>query len=175
MLILDVTVGSRKIYHGWDKKLSEQLIGVDERRGCFDFQTKGQWAPTKVNIRPTVRADMKYLPFKPKVVNGIIIDPPHLDLSLESFMTKAYGSWTSQETVRTMRAANIEFARVLKEDGWIILKVMPDKFPLYETLLNNFLFFLPIQTKRVQGTIKNPRPEREGALFAVGSLKSSTI
>lgn len=173
MLILDVTVGSRKIYHGWDKKLSEQLVGVDERKGCFDFKTKGQWAPTKVSIQPTVRADMKYLPFKPKVFNGLIFDPPHLDLSLESFMTKAYGSWTTQETVRTLRAANLEFARVLKEQSWIILKVLPDKFPLYETLLNKFLFFLPIQTKRIQGSIKNPRPERDAALWAIGYLKES--
>lgn len=183
-LILDVTVGSRKLYHGWDKCLgSFQLIGVDSRKGDFSILRKDNpelvargnlWADRILKISPTIQADMRFLPIREHIIDVLIFDPPHLDFGLQSFMGKQFGSWSQSDIIQHCRAANEEFARVLKINGTIILKIMPRDFPLYETLLKNFCFFLPIQTKRPRGSMKNPTrlSDADGALWCIGVLKS---
>jgi len=141
-MILDVTVGSKKIYHGWNEKLGDELLGIDTRKGDFSIpKLKSQWADIKIIIEPTVLADLKHLPFCNHVFSAIIFDPPHMSAGLESWLGRKWGSWTQHDTIRTVRAANKEFPRVLKANGFLILKVMPRQFPLYETLLKNFRFF----------------------------------
>ena len=174
-MLLDVTCGPKKIYCGWDEKLGEDLIGIDIRRGDFSVPKtlKSQWAEIKIIIKPTVLADMKYLPFKDHVFQGIIFDPPHMDISLDSWLAKKWGSWTQSETIKTLRIVNEEFLRVLRARGFLVLKLMPHQFPLYETLLKHFCFFLPISTYRARGAYRNPKPRRDGALWVIGQLKEN--
>lgn len=172
-MILDVTVGARKIYRGWDKKLNDPLIGIDVRKGDFSVpKLKSQWAEIKIVIEPTVLADMKHLPFQDNVFEAIIFDPPHMDVGLDTWLGKKWGSWNQNETIQTLRQVNCEFFRVLKKlGGFLILKVMPRQFPLYETLLTNFTFFLPIYTYRARGSFRNPKPRADAALWAIGKCK----
>jgi len=170
-LILDATLGSKRIYHGWDKKINENLVGIDIRRGNFSYKTKSMWTTTKVDIEPTVLADMTFLPFRDHSFNLIVFDPPHTEFGLNSFMNLVYGSWTQTHTIRTLRLCNEEFSRVLRPPGILILKVQPKSFPLYETLLKNFCFFLPIQTKRARGLFMKKEKEQDAALWAIAYCK----
>lgn len=72
--------------------------------------------------------------------------------------------------VKTIRAVNMELARVLVSNGVLVLKIMPNLFPIYSTLLSNFQFFLPIWTYRMRGSFKQPQEKREGALWAIARL-----
>lgn len=170
-LILDAAVGAKRMYHGWHKKLDGELVGIDIRKGHFSYRTKSMWTTTRVDIEPTVLADMKHLPFRDHSFNLIVFDPPHTEFGLASFMNLAYGSWTQTDTIRALRACNEEFSRVLRPPGILILKVLPKSFPLYETLLNNFCFFLPIQTKRARGLFMKTEKEGDAALWALAYCK----
>jgi len=166
-MILDVTVGARKIYHGWDKNLGDDLIGIDIRKGDFSIEDEHHWAKGEVIIQPTVLADMKKLPFRDNVFDGVIFDPPHTECGLNSWLGRYYGSWTQKETIQTVRFVNDEFARVLKPRGLLVLKTMPRQFRLYETLLKNFAFFLPITTFRARGSYGKQFRKTEGALWSM--------
>lgn len=170
MIVLDACVCAEKIYHGWQDKLNGDFIGIDIRKGNFSHKYPSNYTEIKVIIKPTVLADMKFLPFQDSSIDSIVFDPPHMDCGLTGFMAKSWGSWTQSETIRTLRVVNDEFSRVLKVPGTIVLKIMPRSFPLYETLLKNFVFYLPIQTKRSIGAWKN-KQDREAALWAVGMKK----
>ena len=128
-----------------------------------------QIATIPIVILPDVLADMKKLPFRENLFDIVIFDPPHLDSGLESFLAKKWGSWTRSETIQTLRIVNEEFFRVLKPHGNLILKVLPRMFLIYETLLKNFSFFLPIYTYRSRGFLTPSLQKRPGALWAVGS------
>jgi len=171
--ILDVTVGAEKLYHRWHEKLGSDFVGIDSRRGDFSVpKTGNSWAAIRIVIEPTVQADLCFLPFKNEVFSVIIFDPPHLDVSLDSWLGKKWGGWTQHQTIETVRAANKEFQRVLRKDGVLILKVLPREFRLYEALLKGFMFFLPIFTYRTRGSFKQPLPKRGGALWAIARLNN---
>lgn len=167
-MILDVTVGARKFYFNWDKKLGDNLVGIDLRKGDFSREHPKLWTKETIIIKPTVLADMKHLPFKECSFEAIIFDPPHTDASLQSWLGKYYGSWTQKERIETLRIVNKEFPRVLRSGGTLILKVIPRQFPVYETLLKNFIFFLPISTYRTRGSYAKQLGKGLGALWAIG-------
>lgn len=169
-MILDVTVGAGSIYAGWNKKLEDNLVGIDIRKGDFSYKFPANWSQNRVIIRPTVQADMKQLPFRDRLFEAIIFDPPHIACGLTGWIGKRYGSWTQRKTIQTLRAVDKEFKRVLQPGGLLILKIIPRSFLLYETLLKNFIFFLPIRTIRRRGNYKNPL-KGEGALWAIGQVK----
>jgi len=147
-MILDACCGGLMMYRGWHKRLGDQFIYIDIRK-----QEQQDYGKHKVYkgaipaVKPLIMADMRYLPFRDNVFNMIICDPPHLDISLGAFMAKKYGSWSTAGAVRTMRRANEECKRVRKPNGCLILKIRKKSLPLYETLLSNFTFFLPIEHK----------------------------
>jgi ubiquinone/menaquinone biosynthesis C-methylase UbiE len=173
-LVLDACCGAEKIYQGWNKRLGDNFIGIDIRKGDFSYSGENNWTKNEVLIKPTVLANMTALPFKDHVFDCIICDPPHLKCGENSHMAKYYGSWSQTDIIRTMRGANSEFARVMKPSATLILKILPEKLPLYQTLLKNFYFFLPIYTKRLRGSMKNPKGEKDAALWAVG-LRCSDV
>ena len=169
MKVLDVCVGSEKIYFGMNKKLGDNFISIDKRKGDFTVQTKKNVVPVSIIIKPKVLADMRYLPFKDGSIDVIVMDPPHLNLGNngKSFMAKAYGSWTKIEVISTVYKANIEFSRVLRKNGSLIIKVMPEDSDRYIKLLDRFTFFLPIHTIRQQGCFTN-KEARAAAFWCVG-------
>lgn len=167
-MILDTCVGSEKIYQKWHKNENLTFIGIDIRKGDFSFQNETQYVITEVKVKPTVLADMRFLPFKDKSFDCIVCDPPHLKCGEKSFMNKSYGSWSQTDVIRTLRLANSEFARVLKQNGMLLLKIMRDRINTYKEMLKSFSFFLPIQLKRPRGSFKNPKGDVDGALWMVG-------
>ena len=172
MLILDACVGSAKMYKGRERLLKENFISIDIRKGDFSYKTEKALAITPIIIKPTILANMKQLPFKDKIFNVIICDPPHVSDSPNGRFTKAYGSWNKNERISTIYKANIEFARVLKDNGMLILKIMPDQINSYEQLLTNFIFYLPIQTIRDWGCIKS-KEAKLAAIWLIGIKKDN--
>ena len=172
-MILDVCCGALKIYNGMADSLLEtdELITIDKRKGDFSFKRDCNWGKSEVIVRPRVVADMRYLPFKDKSIKAIVCDPPHLDCTLESNLGIYYGSWDVSETVRTLRNANLEFSRVLEDNGFLLLKIMNERKNIFLTLLNQFTFFLPIQLKRPRGSFAKKKAEVDGALWLIGSKK----
>lgn len=169
--ILDACVGSEKIYFGMNKKLGDDFISIDIRKGDFSFQGINV-APIKVIIKPTVLADMKQMPFKNEVFYVVIIDPPHLNLgkSGTTFMSKAYGSWEESEEIKTLYLVNVEFNRVLKDHGMLIIKILPEKKDRYFSLLSNFIFYLPIHVIKQKGCF-NTKEAKLAACWYVGIKK----
>jgi len=173
MLILDACVGSAKMYKGREKLLKDNFISIDIRKGDFSYKPEQTVAPIPIIIKPTILADMKYLPFKDKTFNVIICDPPHLIGNEKSFMCKEYGYWKNKnQRVSTFYKANIEFARVLKDNGMLILKIMPDQINSYEQLLTNFIFYLPIQTIRDRGCMSS-KEAKLAAIWLIGIKKDN--
>ncbi|MCK4386015.1 MAG: hypothetical protein KAW52_07100 [candidate division Zixibacteria bacterium] len=170
-MILDVCFGSGGFYHKRHLRLRENFVSIDIRKGDFTYKTPKAWSPTRVIIKPLILADMQFLPFKNATFNLIVFDPPHTDAGLDTFLGKSYGSWNQKERIRTCRKANLEFQRVLKPHGIIILKVLPRQFPIYETLLKNFAFFLPIYTYRLRGSYTQDKGKNLGAVWFLGQLK----
>jgi SAM-dependent methyltransferase len=167
MLVLDACCGAMKIYNGYHTKLMEndELVSIDKRRGDFSYDSSN-----KVIVNPTIVADVRYLPIKEGCVDAINCDPPHLDLGTnyeKSYLFCKYGSWTIHETVRHVRSMNEEFKRVLKPNGFLFLKIMADRRNVYQELLRNFQFFLPIQVFRRIGNMNSPRL-MDGALWLIG-------
>jgi hypothetical protein len=168
-MILDACCGAEKIYNGWQKKLGDNFVSIDIRKGDFSYQTKASVAVVPQIIKPKVLADMKYLPFKDGSIDEIVIDPPHMDCGITGFMSKAWGSWDQKETVVTLKAINSEFKRALSSHGRLTIKIMPSLWETYEKLLSNFIFYLPIQSIRAQGCMK-PKQIRFSAFWAIGTL-----
>jgi len=182
MLILDTCVGAAKMYKGREKLLKDSFISIDIRKGDFTLKVDEDYnrtsdisqrvADVPVIIKPHILANMKYLPFKEKIFDVIICDPPHL-IGTSGFMVKQYGGWKDKnERIVTFYRANIEFARVLKDNGTVILKIMPDQVNSYEQLLTNFIFYLPIQTIRQQGCI-NTKESKLAAIWLIGIKKDN--
>lgn len=171
-MILDVCVGSAGFYQQRHLKLEEEWIGIDIRKGDFTYKTASAQVPTQVIINPTVLADMKHLPFRENLFSMIIMDPPHTDAGLLSWLGKHYGSWTRHETIETLRKANVEFERVLKPHGSLILKLMPRQVPIFETLLKNFCFFYPSTLIGFAGPSEN---RKEGLTLQRGLLQHSNL
>ena len=154
-MILDVCCGSEMMYKGAQAELDDnEFITMDIRKGDFSFKSGSPITETHVVVSPTVLANMRSLPFKDSVFDIIICDPPHMDCGLTGFWGKKYGSWNQQDTIDTMKLANDEFSRCLKDRGTLVLKVIADIMPRFQKMLKNFKFFLPIQTVRAQGYLK---------------------
>jgi len=169
-VILDVCVGSAGFYHNRHLKLEEEFIGIDVRKGDFSYKSPSGWAQVRVVIKPTILADMKHLPFRENLFNMIIMDPPHTDAGLTSWLALHYGTWSQKETIETLRKTNLEFKRVLKPHGSLILKLLPRQVPLYETLLKNFCFFYPSTPIEYAGPMEN---RKEGLTLQHGLLQHS--
>jgi hypothetical protein len=168
-MILDVCCGSEMIYQGWNQKLKDDYIGIDVRKGDFSFKLESNFSIQRIVVKPKVLADMGYLPFKDNSFRSIVCDTPHMDLgTLTGFWAKKYGSWTKEEMAKTLRLLNIEANRVLTSDGSFILKIMPALWSTYEEVLTNFLFYLPIQTVRARGAIKENKDTKLSAFWAIG-------
>lgn len=167
MLILDACCGAMKIYNGYHTKLveNEELITIDKRRGDFSYDSSN-----KVIVKPTIVADIRHLPLKDGCVDAINCDPPHLDLGTnyeKSYLYCKYGSWTVDETVNHLRFMDGEFSRVLKDNGFLFLKIMGERKNIYQEMLKHFQFFLPIQVFRRLGKMDSPRM-MDGALWLIG-------
>jgi len=163
------------MYNGWNKNLGDELVTIDIRKGNFSYESPYGWDKSKmgrseVMIRPTVQADMRFLPFRENIFEAVIFDPPHAKTGLGSWIWRKYGSWTLYELIRTVRSANEEFKRVLKPGGFIIMKIYRQRWPLYKTLLKNFVFFLPIERRTGAYTEKSKRK----ILWAIGQVKRET-
>ena len=177
MLILDACVGAANIYYNRERLLKDDFISIDIRKGDFTeeynkYRPIGKSAISKENIiiKPIILANMKYLPFKEKIFDVIICDPPHLNISKNTFMGVKYGSWNKNERTATIYRANMEFARVLKDNGMLILKILPEVKDNYESLFTNFIFYLPIQTIRDRGCMSS-KEAKLAAIWLIGILK----
>lgn len=166
-MILDACCGAMLMYQNWNERLGDELVSIDIRKGDFSIpKMAGNWAEQKVIIQPTIRGDMKFLPFRDNVFDAVVLDPPHLDVGLGSFMDRKYGCWSQTDLIRTLKAVKIEFERVLKPNGFLFIKSRRKYWLFFETLLKNFTFFLPIERRSGAFRYKGTK-----ILWAVGQLK----
>lgn len=164
-MILDACCGSMKMYNKWHERLGGDFVSIDIRRG--EFQNPHNTHFDKIKVKPMVQADMKHLPFRENIFDGIVFDPPHMDAGLGSWVYIYYGYWTQRETIRALKAVNQEFRRCLKNKGFLAMKIDSSHRRLFETVLSNFVFFLPILIPS-----KSNRTRRE-VLWTIGQLKDA--
>lgn len=175
-MILDACCGGQKIYNGFADSIIKDgsLVSIDIRKGTFVAKREKGWCDNVVKVKPTIIADIKFLPFKDEVFSSIVFDPPHVKCGKTSILYAYYGSWDQTDAIRALRLVDPEFNRVLEEKGFLFLKIMCDRKNIYLELLRHFKFFLPIQLKRPRGSFKNPKPDADGALWLIGLKKLVT-
>ena len=115
--VLDVCCNKGKM---WRSKKPENYIGVD----------------LEVMFRPTIVADAKHLPLRTGCIDMITCDPPfwirkspvnsHKKCSfIRMFREEKYSIWKSRfQWLKFLLGVNDEFARVLKDTGELIFKVL---------------------------------------------------
>lgn len=155
-MILDACCGPKEMYRSLHKKFSDdEIIFMDIRHGAFD---RSKWEIEPLMVEPDIIADIKHLPFRDKIFNAIIFDPPHGSFNLESFLGVKYGGLTINEFQHLVIWANIEFARVLIDGGVIFAKIMEveNRYKVLENSFRNFKLLLNIRY-RSQRAIKTSK------------------
>jgi hypothetical protein len=171
VLVLDACVGGALMYDGWQSNLEDSFISIDIRKGSYTQTHDKRWSTKTLEVKPTLLADLKKLPFKNNVFDSIVFDPPHFACGINSFLRGYYGSWNQQEVKESLKAANLEFARVLKTNRSLLLKIMPTDLDLYLKMLSNFGFYMPMKTVRPAGICTGTRKEQNSAIFCLGIKK----
>jgi len=171
-MILDACCGALLMYDNMHKNLGDNFVYVDIRvEPEQDYGKIHIYCKAIKAIRPLIKASMTHLPFREHIFDAIVCDPPHLTEGLESFMGKKYGAWSIKEIVKNIRPANDEFKRVMKPNGLLLLKIMAERFGLYEYLLNNYTFFMPI-TYRSESHLSS---EKIGWYVAILKAEPQTV
>jgi len=125
-MILDATAGNRTM---WKRKQSDNIIYIDIEK--------------QLEVKPTIYADDRQLPFRNSVFDTIFFDPPHQygggsllftsPYHTEKFRTiskrkapPTYYGWdkykTKAQLLRYLSDSSKEFRRVLKDDGLLWMK-----------------------------------------------------
>jgi len=97
-------------------------------------------------VKPTMLADLKHLPFKNNIFELIFFDPPHTQLGKNSIMLNHYGTLTTSQFNLLVIYANSEFDRCLKENGKVIVKLC-DRNNRINMLNRSFKNFRLIKTQ----------------------------
>jgi len=119
-MILDATCGPKGMYHGLTRQFTtEEIIFIDVRKGTF---TSINYPDKSVTVQPDILADDRHLPFRDNTFTLIIFDPPHGQYSMKSYLGPRFGGLTSRELRYLFIYANIEFHRVLKTPGYLLIK-----------------------------------------------------
>ena len=177
-MILDACCGALKMYDGLVNDLfdSGEFITIDKRKGDFSYQRENDFCKHEIIVKPLVLADMRFLPFKDGSMDGIVCDPPHLKCGDKSYSFAYYGSWSQEDVLNNLRVVDPEFSRVLRDGGFLFLKIMNDRKEVYLGMLKHFSFFLPIQIKRRNGKFKDLKEYTDGAIWLIGyKLKQPKI
>ena len=105
---LDATAGDRVIHAGKD---TSQIIFLD----------------VLSSVKPDIIGDAKKLPFRSGVFSKIYCDPPHLIRNDKKYWSKWYirfGNFKNRrEWIIFLANIDIEFKRVLREDGLLWFKI----------------------------------------------------
>jgi len=102
-MILDSTAGKRMM---WFQKNYEETIYMDIKR----------------EVKPTIVADFRALPFRDEVFDLVIFDPPHTQPGSKGIFYRDFGSIRSSLVIPTLYKASRELFRVLKQGHFLIFK-----------------------------------------------------
>ena len=140
MLELDACCGYR---HMWKNKNTSNVIFIDIKR----------------EVKPTIVASAKHLPFRDKIFDKIYCDPPHIIRSdtknmklgqTHSDFAKMYGSWKNRsEWIAFVGRTNIEFKRILKDNGILWYKITSGGWQNVDILDLNYMDNFKIIEKRI--------------------------
>jgi len=134
------------MYHGLDKQFSDDdIVFMDVRSGTYHYEHEE--FPKTTIVAPDIRADLKRLPFREQIFSMIIFDPPHARYGSSSYMNLRYGCLSRKDYSALVVWANIEFARVLKPQGYVYAKVFDyeDRPTILKRCFSNFKPLLDIQ------------------------------
>jgi len=152
-MILDATAGNRTL---WINKESENIIYIDME--------------TQLEVKPTIFCKNDMTPFRDKLFDTILYDPPHtwggtdhyhcyprrtqeyIEKWKDTAIPRYYG-WdkykSETELIMHIVKAQQEFQRILKDDGLLWLKWNEMSIPLYKilSLLNGWRLMIKIHDK----------------------------
>lgn len=112
--ILDACCGSRMF---WFDKKNEETLFMDIRQESYQIYNK------KIDVKPDVIGDFRYMPFKNETFHMVVFDPPHLLWAgSNSIMKSAYGQLNKDTWQEDLILGFEECMRVLKPNGTLIFK-----------------------------------------------------
>ena len=121
MKILDATAGSRGI---WYQKNLPFVIFMDKRKGKF----VSYFSPKRkryYDVNPDVVATWDNMPFEKETFDMVLFDPPHIvknPSDKKCRMEIQYSSLDKSTWKQTLKIAFKELFKVLKPEGFLILK-----------------------------------------------------
>lgn len=125
--ILDVCCGSRMFY--FDKQ-NEDVLFMDIRE-LDDTLCDGR----KLEVKPDVVGDFRYIPFVDETFHMVVFDPPHLLRAGEkSWLAKKYGKLNPETWKEDLTQGFRECMRVLKPNGTLVFKWNEEQVKLSEIL-----------------------------------------
>lgn len=136
MKILDATAGKRAIWFDKDCPFT-----------------------TFIDIRPQMGPDYimdnTNTTFTNDCFDMIVYDPPHVNVGANSDMSKSYGHFTTTEIKDGIERAFVEFYRILKTDGFVLLKWNDHDTKLDNVLLLAQPLFRPLFGHKVATRTKH--------------------
>jgi ubiquinone/menaquinone biosynthesis C-methylase UbiE len=125
--ILDACCGSRMF---WFDKQNEDVVYMDNRE-LVDTLCDGR----KLEVKPDMIADFRYMPFDDESFYLVVFDPPHLvKVGDESWLAKKYGKLNIDTWQEDIAQGFNECMRVLKKNGILIFKWNEDQIKIGEIL-----------------------------------------
>jgi SAM-dependent methyltransferase len=137
MKILDATCGTKSI---WYQKDLPFVTFMDKRSQIINTLQNGNALKTKrvFRVKPDVIADWtKELPFSDGAFDLVVFDPPQCvkkDHWKESVIHKRYGFLDEKTWRMDLEKGAAELFRVLRDDGFFILKWSEREIPLDDVL-----------------------------------------
>ena len=119
--ILDATYGHGGFWRSGRRETDHKVVGLDIRmaEGVLDLTR----CPPNIGL---VAGDYESLPFPAETFDAVIYDPPFLTRGGDnSLMKSRYGTFKSYDDLLiSMATACVEFRRVLKPKGIVVVKAM---------------------------------------------------
>jgi SAM-dependent methyltransferase len=130
MRILDATAGTRMM---WYQKHCPLATYIDIRP----------------EVEPDIVMDCTHTSFPDGTFDLILFDPPHKNLGASSVLLRPFGHFTHAEIYYLVENAFIEFNRILKNSGVVVLKWNTHSIKLSRILAMAAPHFTPLFGQRV--------------------------
>lgn len=119
----------------WFIKDDPQTVYLDIRRGKIKYDKIYRSDLINHEIKPTIQADNRYLPFKSNVFDMVLYDPPQvIQENPTGAVLQKYGVLNPITWTMDMSKAIKELFRVLKSNGFFIFKWSESRKALKEAL-----------------------------------------
>ena len=148
--VLDACCGSRMFWFDPDRRDAVFADNRIEMHSLKDKSSRGGFRT--LNVRPSVVADFRKLPFLAETFSMVVFDPPHFMRNGETgWMAKKYGTLNRYTWRDDLEQGFAECFRVCRTAGTVVFKWNHAEIPVRDVL--NLTKYVPVVgTKKPSGS-----------------------